>query len=113
MNQAEETTAFAGGTHGDSIDPAHDWEVTLSPAFGIGPDGLVEVPGRNVVMAGGRAIDVVGSAARDTPKVRQTDLCPSLPDQSARWHDLEQYPTEEHPAQTRILCVDDGPAPHR
>ena len=61
MNQAEETAAFAGGTHGDSIDPAHDWEVTLSPAFGIGPDGLVEVPGRNVVMAGGRAIDVVGS----------------------------------------------------
>lgn len=61
MNQAEETAAFAGGTHGDSIDPAHDWEVTLSPAFGIGPDGLVEVPGRNVVMTGGRAIDVVGS----------------------------------------------------
>jgi len=61
MDHAEEAAVLSAGTPGDSIDPAHDWEVTLSPAFGIGPDGLVEVPGRNVVMAGGRAIDVVGS----------------------------------------------------
>jgi hypothetical protein len=50
---------------------------------------------------------MVGFAALDIRLARQTYLCPSLPDQSARWHDLEQYPTEEHPVQARILNVGD------
>lgn len=52
---------FAGMRAGDSIDPADDWEVTLSPVMAMGSEGLVELRGRNVVMAGGVPVDVVGS----------------------------------------------------
>ena len=61
MKREPQAQVFSSGSSGPAIDPAHDWAVTLSPAFGLGPEGLVEVPGRNVVMAGGRALDIVGS----------------------------------------------------
>lgn len=61
VKREPEALVFSSGSAGPAIDPAHDWDVTLSPAFGLGPEGLVEVPGRNVVMAGGRALDIVGS----------------------------------------------------
>jgi hypothetical protein len=50
---------------------------------------------------------MVGMVALDIRLAWETNLCPSVPDQSARWHDLEQYPTEEHPAHARILRVGD------
>jgi hypothetical protein len=52
---------FAGMHPGSSIHPSDDWEVTLSPVMAMGPEGLVELRGRNVVMAGGTPVDVVGS----------------------------------------------------
>ncbi len=52
---------FAGMHPGSSIHPLDAWEVTLSPVMAMGAEGLVEMRGRNVVMAGGTPVDVVGS----------------------------------------------------
>jgi len=52
---------FAGMNPGSSINDSDAWEVTLAPVLAMGEQGLVEMPGRNVVMAGGTPVDVVGS----------------------------------------------------
>jgi hypothetical protein len=52
---------FTGMHAGSIIDPSDAWEVTLAPVLAMGEDGLVELPGRKVVMAGGTPVDVVGS----------------------------------------------------